>query len=284
MTDTISSGRAESLAVARHYEELDPFYRQIWGPHLHHGLWRTGTEAPGEAVEALVSHVADSVRLMPGEQVVDVGAGYGETARYLAARHDVQVTGVTITPAQHAYAQRHAGDDRVRILLQDWMDNTIPTGSADVVIAIESTEHMPDPALALREMRRVLRPGGRVAICAWLEASQVGDLRRRWLLDPIRSEGRLVTLPTASAMLALITEAGFAEPTFEDLTASVARTWSICLRRLAGRVLTDRRYLGYAFNRMHSERVFLVAMLRIVAAYRVKAMQYGLFLARAPLH
>lgn len=284
MTDTVSSGRAVSAAVARHYEELDPFYREIWGPHLHHGLWRTGREAPSEAAEALVAHVAYSVRLMPGEQVVDVGAGYGETARYLAARHDVQVTGVTITPAQHAYAQRHAGDDRVRILLQDWMDNTIPTGSADVVIAIESTEHMPDLPLALREMRRVLRPGGRVAICAWLEAAQVGDLRRRWLLDPIRHEGRLVTLPTASAMLALMTEAGLAEPTFEDLTANVAPTWGICLRRIVGRVVTDRRYLRYACDRTRSERVFLAAMLRILAAYRLKAMQYGLFLARAPLH
>ena len=103
-------------------------------------------------------------------------------------------------------------------------------------------------------------------------------------LDPIRSEGRLVTLPTASAMLALMTEAGLAKPTFEDLTAGVARTWIICPRRLAGLVFTDRRYLGYAFDRTRSERVLLVAMLRILAAYRAKEMRYGLFLAHAPLH
>jgi tocopherol O-methyltransferase len=271
-----------SATVARHYGELDEFYREVWGPHLHHGLWRTGHESPERAVEALVEHVAESVRLAAGEVVVDVGAGYGEAARLLATRYDVHVTGVTVTPAQHAYAERHTVDDRVRILLQDWLDNTITSGSADVAIAVESTEHMADLPLALREMRRVLRPGGRVAVCAWLAAEDARPWARRWLLDPIREEGRLASLPTARRLLALMREVGFEQTTLEDLTPRVARTWSICLRRLVGRTLTDSRYLRYGLNRRHTERVFLAAMLRILAAYRVGAMQYGLFVGRAP--
>src|SRR5205085_1479125 len=37
-------------AVARHYDELDHFYRNIWGEHVHHGLWRRGDESPEIAV------------------------------------------------------------------------------------------------------------------------------------------------------------------------------------------------------------------------------------------
>ena len=33
-----------AAAVADHYDELDPFYREIWGEHVHHGYWATGRE------------------------------------------------------------------------------------------------------------------------------------------------------------------------------------------------------------------------------------------------
>jgi hypothetical protein len=47
-----------SAAVARHYDELDPFYRELWGDHVHHGLWTTGLETPAQAAENLIACVA----------------------------------------------------------------------------------------------------------------------------------------------------------------------------------------------------------------------------------
>ena len=38
--------------VAGHYDDLDTFYREIWGDHVHHGYWTTGRETPEQAVEA----------------------------------------------------------------------------------------------------------------------------------------------------------------------------------------------------------------------------------------
>ena len=73
-------------SVARHYDELDAFYREVWGEHLHHGLWRTGRETAAEAVRHLVDVVADEARVEAGSRVCDAGSGYGATARRLAAR------------------------------------------------------------------------------------------------------------------------------------------------------------------------------------------------------
>ncbi len=42
-----------SKAVGAHYDDLDPFYRSIWGDHVHHGYWRTGKESAAEAAIAL---------------------------------------------------------------------------------------------------------------------------------------------------------------------------------------------------------------------------------------
>jgi tocopherol O-methyltransferase len=47
-----------TAAVAAHYDELDGFYREIWGDHVHHGYWTTGRESAAEATEALITHLA----------------------------------------------------------------------------------------------------------------------------------------------------------------------------------------------------------------------------------
>ena len=201
--------------------------------------------------------------------------------RHLAARYGARVIGLTVSAAQHAYASRRGESRDARVDLGDWLANGLPAASADAVIAIESTEHMADLPLALAEMRRVLRPGGRIGVCVWLAADAVASWHRRVLLDPIAREGRLVTLTTVDRSAALLRRAGFEAIRFEDLTASVRRTWTVCLRRLARRAATDPRYLRYAFGRGNGERVFVGAMLRILTAYATGAMRYGLFTARA---
>ena len=71
-------------AVAAHYDDLDRFYREIWGEHVHHGLWRSGRESPEVAVRQLITLVAERAEIAAGDLVCDVGCGYGGTARVLA--------------------------------------------------------------------------------------------------------------------------------------------------------------------------------------------------------
>src|SRR5690554_3798527 len=87
-------------AVANHYDELDRFYREIWGEHVHHGYWREGTESPQQAVLELVHFLAEKLQLQEGDEVCDVGCGYGASAELLAQRHGVLATGVTISRRQ----------------------------------------------------------------------------------------------------------------------------------------------------------------------------------------
>ena len=41
---------ADGATVAAHYDELDRFYREVWGTHLHHGYWQNGDESTEEAI------------------------------------------------------------------------------------------------------------------------------------------------------------------------------------------------------------------------------------------
>ena len=53
---------ADVAAVAAHYDDLDLFYRTIWGTHVHHGYWKTGKENRQEAVLNLTRLVAEQAR------------------------------------------------------------------------------------------------------------------------------------------------------------------------------------------------------------------------------
>src|SRR5690242_8859357 len=90
--------------VASHYDDLDYFYRDVWGEHVHHGLWLTGREDRAQAVRQLAELVGREAALGSGSRVCDIGCGYGATARLLAQEHGAEVTAITISPAQHAFA------------------------------------------------------------------------------------------------------------------------------------------------------------------------------------
>ena len=55
--------------VAAHYDDLDRFYREVWGEHLHHGLWARGNERPEEAVKLLVRRIAEKAEIDSGDTV-----------------------------------------------------------------------------------------------------------------------------------------------------------------------------------------------------------------------
>ncbi len=218
-----------TAAVAAHYDELDLFYRDVWGHHVHHGYWGTGRETPAEATEALVSLVAAQLRLSPGQHICDIGCGYGATARLLAGREHVTVTGVTISPTQAAQAQPAAN---TRILVQDWLSNDFLDQTFDAAYAIESSEHMPDKQRFFTQAARTLKPNGRLVICAWLSCNNPRTWEINYLLEPICREGRLPHMGNETDYQTLGKTAGLNLITVQDITRNVRRTWSICIRRM----------------------------------------------------
>ncbi len=270
--------------VAAHYDALDVFYRELWGEHLHHGLWETGRETPEAAVRRLVARVAAEARIAPGDAVCDVGCGYGATARLLARDYGARVTGLTLSEAQVVYARAHTDGDNPVFLRRDWLANGLPGESFDAVVAIESLAHMTDKPAFFAEAHRVLRPGGRLVVCAWTADADARPWHVRHFLEPICREGRLPSLGSAAEYAALCAGAGFADVAGEDLSRRVARTWSVCLRRTAWGLLTKPRYVRYLLDARHTERVFLRTLPRLRLAFATGAFRYVLLSAKKPDH
>jgi tocopherol O-methyltransferase len=271
----------DSASVAAHYDELDPFYRSVWGEHVHHGYWITGSETVDDAVLNLTHLIAVRAGVSGGTRVCDMGCGYGATALILAQHYGADVTGITLSRKQFEVARlaSEASNLNSRFMLGDALESGLPGAYFDSVIAIESSEHMADKPMFFAEARRLLRAGGRAVIAAWLAREHPTLAERKYLLEPICAEGRLPSLASQTEYQEMLSAAGFRDIQCSDLTAGVRRTWGVCTRRFVRKSMNDPRFRRQWLDPALTNRIFARTIFRIWLAYRIGSMRYGIFSA-----
>jgi arsenite methyltransferase len=145
---------AELACCASPYDS--PALRWLLGDNLHPG---------GEALSRRLAYLAG---LGPGSRVLDVASGRGRTARLLASEFGAEVNGVELSAESVAAAQTEAEaaglDGRLRFVQGDAAALPVPSRAFDAVICECALCLFPRKGTAIAEMRRVLRPGGVVAI------------------------------------------------------------------------------------------------------------------------
>lgn len=274
---------ADVAAVAAHYDDLDLFYRTIWGTHVHHGYWLTGKESTDQAVENLTHLVARRAGIKSGSCVCDIGCGYGGSAKIFAEHYRARVIGINVSKKQYELAKLfNAGLADVNFMHCDGLDNGLPAGSFDAVVCVESTEHMQDKPAFFTEVSRLLRPGGRFVVVAWLAREQPGATETKYLLEPICAEGRLPSMASAREYEEMLATAGFGDLEFEDLTRQVKKTWRVCALRCLTRISSHQFLRQRFFDSTFANRVFAKTVLRIWLAYTLGSMRYGIFSGRKP--
>jgi SAM-dependent methyltransferase len=117
---------------------------------------------------AATQEIAAQLALQPGERVLDIGSGIGGPARWFAAKYDVQVTGVDLTPEFCAAAVALNAitglADRVNILPGSALALPVPDGAFDAACSQNVIMNIADKRQFYREAFRALRPGGRLAL------------------------------------------------------------------------------------------------------------------------
>jgi SAM-dependent methyltransferase len=180
---------------------------------------------------APVSHwMIDAVAPQPGQRVLELAAGLGETG-LLAAELVAPVGGAIISDQAEAMlvgARARAielglSNIEFQTINAEWID--LPVASVDVVLCRWGYMLMADPAAAVRDARRVLRSGGRIALAVWdhIEhnpwAALPGiELRERGLIPPpAPGAPGPFALGRAEGVYELLEQAGFVEVNVESL-------------------------------------------------------------------
>jgi SAM-dependent methyltransferase len=114
------------------------------------------------------ARLATFARIAPGQRVLDVGCGTGVVA-LVAARLGARVSGLDLTPELLVRARENAAIAGVEIEWQEGDAEALPyaDGSFDTVVSQFGHMFAPRPDVVMREMLRVLRPGGTIAFATW---------------------------------------------------------------------------------------------------------------------
>jgi cyclopropane-fatty-acyl-phospholipid synthase len=131
--------------VQAHYDLSDDFFKLYLDPTMTYSCayFPTGKETLEEAQIAKLDLSLGKLRLRAGERLLDIGCGWGSTARRAQEKYGVRVVGLTLSKNQFEYARRLAnGQDGLEFRLEGWETYHEP---CDKIISIGAFEHFTPP-------------------------------------------------------------------------------------------------------------------------------------------
>lgn len=226
MSDSHSSAAVD---VARDYynsADADAFYAAVWGGEdIHVGLYDTDDEPIAEASHRTVRHLASRLcRPAPGKglgpetRLLDIGAGYGGAARFLAREHGCHVTALNLSEVENERNRELTAQqglaEWVDVVDGNFEDLPLDDASFDVVWSQDAFLHSERRGLVLAEAARVLRPDGQMVFTDPMQSDDCPD----GVLQPILDRLHLRSLASPAFYRAEAARVGLSEVGFEDLT------------------------------------------------------------------
>jgi ubiquinone/menaquinone biosynthesis C-methylase UbiE len=167
--------------------ELQPDQQPArWDDHV--GVYEAVFEP---LTNAFARNALGQLNLRPGEKLIDIGAGSGGAALIAATEYSADVLAIDASREMVSRINTRAQQQRdcigrVRAEIMDGMALSLPDGQFDAAISVFGVILFPDAVGGMREIARILTPGGRVAVVTWTDMERY-ELATR-LTDAIAAE------------------------------------------------------------------------------------------------
>ena len=261
--------------VRDHYDRVSPYYRTLWGEHLHHGYWIRGDESKETAQVQLIEHLAEAAGIQPRMKILDVGCGFGGSSIYLAQKYEAEATGITISRVQVEMANKAAVEAGVSATFLHMDAEAMKFEEQfDVVWSVESISHYQDIAKFFASAAKLLKLGGKVAITDWFKKENLTPRESKKFLGAIE-QGMLVKLKTMEDYAGFMAASGLEVTRSEVLNKKCAKTWDFCLD-----IIKDKALWGVAAQNGLEFVRFLRAFKDMRAGFASGNFVYGLIVAR----
>jgi SAM-dependent methyltransferase len=122
-----------------------------------------------------IAEVAAALRVAPGQILVDLACGRGGYGREVARRTGARLVGLDFSAVAVSIAAHAGPRSRARFCLGDFTAPGVRDHSAHAVMCIDAIQFSDPPLTALRQCRRILASGGRLAVTAWEPCGAVSE-------------------------------------------------------------------------------------------------------------
>lgn len=200
--------------------DADGFYSSVWGgKDIHVGIYASPDEPIYDASRRTVERMAARLEELDADShVLDIGAGYGGSARYLAATHGCRVTALNLSEVENERSRTMNGqsglDPLIDLVDASYEDVPFPDGTFDAVWSQDAILHSGDRPRVLAEAARVLKSGGDLV---FTDPTQADDCPEG-VLEPILDRIHLESLGSPDFYRATARSLDLREVAFEDHT------------------------------------------------------------------
>lgn len=228
-------GMDENVARTRSYydsSDADMFYRSAWGEeHIHQGIFQYYDEPMQKACQRTVKKMTEEVgSIGRSTRVLDVGSGYGGTARYLAQRYGCHLTTLNLSKLQNARSEkmnrRRNLSDLIEVVEGSFEEMPFSDGSMDVCWSIDAMLHSGDRDQVISEMSRVLKSGGDLVFTDPMRTEKCP----KEVLNPILERISLSDMGSQEFYRESANKHGLEEVSFRDYTEHLVTTYARVLR------------------------------------------------------
>lgn len=237
MATSSYSGAVETARDYYNSDDADTFYHTVWGGEdIHIGLYETPVESIFDASRRTVERMASRApNLDRTTRVLDIGAGYGGAARFLAERYGCKVVAFNLSEKENErnrQMNRQQGlDHLIEVIDGSFEDLPFGNGCFDLVWSQDAVLHSGNRRKVLEEVARVLAPGGHFLFTDPMQA----DDCPQGVLQPILERIHLETLGSPGFYRQTLTALDLEEVSFEAHSEMLATHYGRVYDELAVR-------------------------------------------------
>ncbi|HVP12814.1 MAG TPA: methyltransferase domain-containing protein [Phycisphaerae bacterium] len=277
------------VSMQKMFAAVSDLYARYWGDFFHFAIF----DHPGQTWEDALAKTHDSYMhdlcVADAKSILELACGRGGFSNLMAQNTPGDVLGIDISESQLSHARRHQRPN-LRFKQHDIMNVDDLGMTFDAVCFLDAACYLPDKHLAVRKIRKVMRPGARFLLVEWCRHEDTNAAQQALVLAPFMKYWGVPYLETRARYEQFLDDSGFQLLDVQDLNDRVAPNWELgyqnALKAVAELSIGDLPGFIWKGMTLGSEGIRLIkeqfpAAVYIKVGFDSGCLRYVFFLAEA---